>query len=364
MYDYLIVGAGFAGCVLAERLSTLKNKKILLIDTRSHVGGNAYDYFDDDGLLVHMYGPHIFHTNSSRVFNYLSDFTNWRFYEHKVLSYVDGKYLPFPINIDTINNLYGKNFSHAKEMKAFFRSRSEFREEILSFEDYVVGKIGWDLYEKFFKNYSIKQWGIDPRNISASVAARIPVRTNFDDRYFTDKYQCIPSNGYTKMFNKLIDHPKIEIKLGINYHELKRKIEYGTLIFTGPIDSYFGYKYGRLKYRSLNFSFKEFDKEYIQRTAVINYPNDFPYTRTTEFKHITGQSHPKTILMYEFPCDTGDPYYPVQNSETLAVFKKYKDMVGRTKKTLFVGRLGTYQYLNMDQVVEQSLSTFDRIARC
>jgi UDP-galactopyranose mutase len=269
--------------------------------------------------------------------------------------------LPFPINIRTVNLLFGLNFSEQIELEEFFKSKSEYKKNIVTIEDYVVSKLGRELYELFFRDYSLKQWGIDPGKIDASVAARIPVRTNFDDRYFTDKYQFMPQDGYTKLFERLLSHRSIEIALNTDYEDVSEKLDFKTLIFTGPIDSYFKYQLGRLKYRSLNFSYQTVDQQYVQEVAVINYPNDFDYTRTTEFKHLTGQNHHQTTIMYEFPSSTGDPYYPVKNSETNTLLGHYEKLSRTMNNVHFVGRLGTFQYLNMDQVVGQSLKMFEKL---
>jgi len=359
MFDYLIVGAGFAGSVLAERLASTENKKVLLIDKRNHIGGNAYDYYNEDGILIHKYGPHIFHTNSKDVFNYLSKFTEWRNYQHKVLACVDGQQVPIPINLTTINELYGLKLS-SDEVEDFFASRAEHVDQVRTSEDVVVKAVGRELYEKFFKGYTKKQWDLDPSQLDASVTARVPTRTNKDDRYFTDTYQAMPLHGYTRMFEKMLDHPNIKVMLNTDYHEIVDEIAYGKMIFTGPIDEYFDYCYGKLPYRSLKFKFETLDQEQFQQTGTINYPNDYAFTRITEFKYLTGQKHPKTSLVYEFPKAEGDPYYPIPRPENAELYKKYQELAEKTS-TRFVGRLATYKYYNMDQVVAQALSTFKKI---
>jgi UDP-galactopyranose mutase len=359
-YDYLIVGAGFAGSVLAERLASVGNKKILIIDKRNHIGGNAYDYYNEDGILVHKYGPHIFHTNSPDVFNYLSKFTPWRNYQHKVLANVDGQLLPIPINLNTINKYYGLNLN-GMEVEEFLASRAEKAYPIKTSEDVVVSKVGRELYEKFFKGYTRKQWDLDPSELDASVTARVPTRTNKDDRYFTDTYQAMPSFGYTKMFEKMLSHPNIKIMLNTDYEEVMDEVTFRKLIFTGPVDEFFNYKYGKLPYRSLRFKFETVEASQFQETGTINYPNDYGFTRITEFKHLTGQKHDKTTLVYEFPEATGDPYYPVPRPENDQLYKKYAALANQLPNTYFVGRLATYRYYNMDQVVAQSLSTFKKI---
>lgn len=360
MYDYMIVGAGFAGAILAERLASQANKKILLVDKRNHIAGNAYDHFNEEGILVHKYGPHIFHTNSREVFEHLSQFTSWRTYEHRVLASVDGQLVPIPINMDTINKLYGLYLSSA-EVEAFLSHKAEKRDRIISSEDAVVSKVGKELYEKFFKGYTLKQWGIDPSDLDASVAARIPTRYNRDDRYFTDVFQAMPAQGYTAMFQKMLDHPNIHILLNTDYKAVEQVIPFQKMIYTGPIDYYFNYCYGKLPYRSLQFKFESHHKEKFQCTGTINFPNEHAFTRITEFKYLTGQIHPKTSVVYEFPTDEGDPYYPIPRPENSAVYKQYQDLANKLKDVYFVGRLATYKYYNMDQVVAQALTLFKKL---
>ncbi len=360
MFDYLIVGAGFAGSVLAERLASQAGKKILIIDTRSHIAGNAYDHYNDDGILVHKYGPHIFHTNSREVFEYLSQFTDWRTYEHHVLASVDGQQVPIPINLDTINTLYGLKLT-SFELEEFFKSVAEPKEYIRTSEDVVVSKVGRELYEKFFRNYTRKQWDIDPSELDKSVTARVPTRTNRDGRYFTDTYQAMPLHGYTRMFEKILSHPNIKIMLNTDYREIVGVIPYREMIYTGPVDLFFDYRYGKLPYRSLEFKHETLNKPLHQPVAVVNYPNQQLYTRVTEFKYLTGQEHPKTSVVYEYPRAEGDPYYPVPRPENAELYKKYKDLADATPGVHFVGRLATYKYYNMDQVVAQALTVYNKL---
>jgi len=361
IFDYLIIGAGFAGSVLAERLASQLNKKVLLVDKRNHIGGNAYDHYNDDGILIHKYGPHIFHANSPEVFEYLSRFTEWRPYQHRVVASVDGQLVPFPINLDTINKLYGMNLT-SSQLEEFFMSVAEPKDSIRTSEDVIVSKVGRELYEKFFRNYTRKQWGLDPSELDATVTARIPTRTNRDDRYFTDKYQVMPLHGYTQMFERMLSHPNIRILLNTDYHEIVEWLPYHDLIYTGPIDEFFDFRYGKLPYRSLEFVFKTFNMPVYQPAAVVNYPNDYDYTRVTEFKYLTGQEHPKTNVVYEYPRAVGDPYYPVPRPENAEHYKQYKSLADTTPNVHFVGRLATYKYYNMDQVVAQALTLFKRIA--
>ena len=359
VFDYLVVGAGFAGSVVSERLASV-GKKVLLVDRRPHIAGNAYDCYDDAGILIHKYGPHIFHTNSKAIFDYLSRFTRWRSYQHRVLAHVDGQLVPIPINLDTVNKLYGLHLS-SFELEKFFASRAEPVERIATSEDVVVSKIGRELYEKFFRGYTRKQWGLDPSELDSSVISRVPTRTNRDDRYFTDTYQAMPLHGFTRMFERMLDHPNIKIMLNTDYEEIKDLLPYGEVIFTGPIDEFFDYRYGKLPYRSLDFHFETHETERLQPVAVINYPNDYAHTRITEFKHLTGQVHPKTTTVTEYPCDGGDPYYPIPRRETAEIYGKYRAVAEQTPGVHFVGRLATYRYYNMDQVVGQALTLFKKL---
>jgi UDP-galactopyranose mutase len=360
MFDYLIVGAGFAGSVLAERLATQANKKVLIIDKRDHIAGNAYDYYNNDGILIHKYGPHIFHTNSKEVFEYLGQFTPWRPYEHRVLASVDGQLVPIPINLNTINQLYGLNLN-SSEVEDFFAARAEKVAGVKTSEDVVVSKVGRELYEKFFRGYTRKMWDLDPSELDASVTARVPTRTNRDDRYFTDTYQAMPLYGYTHMFQNMLSHKNIKVMLNTDYKDVIDIIPYKNLVFTGPVDEYFNYCYGKLPYRSLEFKFETIDAELFQPTGTVNYPNEQLYTRITDFKYLTGQKHPKTAVVYEFPKAEGDPYYPVPRPENAELYKKYQQLANSMTNTYFVGRLATYKYYNMDQVVAQALTTFKKI---
>lgn len=356
-FDYLIVGAGFAGSVLAERLAADAGMRVLVVERRDHIGGNAYDEYDSNGILVHRYGPHIFHTNSREIFDYLSRFTSWRQYQHRVRALVDGKLVPIPINLDTVNTLYGLELT-SFELEEFFRERAEPRERIVTSEDVVVSKVGRDLYEKFFRGYTRKQWDLDPSELDASVTARVPTRTSRDDRYFSDTYQAMPLQGYTAMFRRMLDHPNIKLMLNTDYREVADLIPHRHMIYTGPVDAFFDHRFGRLPYRSLSFVFETHDRERVQEVGTENYPNDTPYTRRTEVKHLTGQRHDKTVLVYELPKAEGDPYYPIPRPENRALYERYKELADAQNDVTFVGRLGTYKYYNMDQVVAQALKTY------
>jgi UDP-galactopyranose mutase len=361
MLDAIVVGAGFAGSVVAERLASQLGQRVLVVERRDHIAGNAYDRYDDDGLLVHRYGPHIFHTNSSDVFAYLSKFTAWRPYEHRVLASVDGMLVPFPINLDTVNRLYNLSLTPG-ELEAFFRARAEPVAEIRTSEDAIVSKAGRELYEKFFRGYTRKHWGLDPSQLDASVTARIPVRMNRDDRYFTDTYQAMPSEGYTRMFERMLAHPNITLLLNADFRDVVGALAARRVIYTGPIDAFFDYGFGRLPYRSLDFAFETLPARQMQPVATINYPNEHAFTRVTEFKHLTGQRHAHTTIVREYPRADGDPYYPVPRPENAALYQRYRELAGRTPDVHFVGRLATYRYYNMDQVVAQALTLARRIA--
>jgi UDP-galactopyranose mutase len=359
-FDYLIVGAGFAGSVLAERLANVLNQRVLIIDKRPHIGGNAYDRHDDAGVLIHPYGPHIFHTNSADIFDYLSQFTEWRPYQHRVLASVDGQLLPIPINLDTVNRMYGLNLT-SFEVEKFFESVAEKKETIKTSEDVVVNKVGRELYNKFFRGYTRKQWGMDPSELDASVTARVPTRTNRDDRYFTDTFQAMPLHGYTRMFEKMLDHPNIKVMLNTDYRDVVDLLPWKHMVYTGPVDAFFNYKYGKLPYRSLEFRHENLKQGQFQPVGTVNYPNDYGYTRISEFKHITGQEHPTTSVVYEYPRAEGDPYYPVPRPENAQLYRKYEAEADAMANVTFVGRLATYKYYNMDQVVAQALTAFKRL---
>ncbi len=360
MYDWLVVGAGFAGAVLAERLASERGERVLVIDRRPHVAGNAFDHLDAAGVLVHRYGPHIFHTNSDAVFAHLSRFTDWRPYEHRVLGEVDGRRVPIPINLDTINALYGLSLT-SDELEDWFAARAEPVAEIRTSEDVVVSRIGRELYEKFFQGYTRKQWALDPSELDRAVTARVPVRSNRDDRYFTDTHQAMPAAGYTAMFERMLDHPNITVRTSTDYADVLGKVSFRRLVWTGPVDEFFGHRYGRLPYRSLRFRHETLAQERFQPVGTVNFPQTEDFTRVSEYKHLTGQVHPQTSVTYEYPTADGDPYYPIPRPENQALYKRYEALADATPDTWFVGRLATYRYLNMDQVVGQSLATFARL---
>jgi UDP-galactopyranose mutase len=369
MFDWLVVGAGFAGSVLAERIASQRKETVLVVDRRDHVAGNAYDHPDAAGLLVHRYGPHIFHTNSAQVFAHLSRFTEWRPYEHRVLAKVrspatgEPMLVPMPINLDTINRLYGLSLTE-DEVEAWLAARAEPVEQIRTSEDVVVGKVGRELYELFFRGYTRKQWALDPSELDKSVTARVPTRQDRDDRYFTDRFQAMPRDGYTAMFHRMLEHPNITVRTGMDFREARRRFAFRRLIWTGPVDEYFGFRFGRLPYRSLSFRHETLDREWVLPTGTVNHPEEAtPFTRVSEYKWMTGQQHPKTSVTYEYPSAEGDPYYPIPRPENAALYKLYEVLADAERDTWFVGRLATYRYYNMDQVVGQALATFERIQR-
>ena len=362
-YDTLVVGAGFAGSVIAERLASDAGERVLVIDRRSHVGGNAYDEYDAAGILVHRYGPHIFHTNSPDVFDYLSRFTEWRPYEHRVLASVRGQLVPVPINRTTLRRLFGARLDDEAAARAFLAARAEPVGERRTSEDVVVGTVGRELYELFFRGYTRKQWGLDPSELDASVTARVPTRTNDEDRYFTDRYQAMPLNGYTALFQRMLDHPGIDVRTDAAFDDVGATEDYGRIVYTGPIDAYFGHRFGPLPYRSLQFEFETLPVDQVQPVATINFPDEHavPYTRITEFKHLTRQTRGATTVVREFPVAEGDPYYPIPRPENTALLQRYTELAAATPGVVFLGRLGTYRYYNMDQVVAQALATYRRI---
>jgi UDP-galactopyranose mutase len=365
-YDILVVGAGYAGSVMAERLATRRGCRVLVIDRRDHIAGNAFDYYDEHGVVVHRYGPHIFHTNSEKVVEYLSQFTEWRPYEHRVVARVDDRFVPMPINRTTVNELYGLGLGTDEEVEQFFAERAERVGQIRNSEDVVVAKVGRDLYEKFFRGYTRKQWQRDPSELNASVCARIPIRTNTDDRYFTDAFQKMPADGYTAMFRRILDHPLIEVRVSTDYDDVKDEVEYDHLVYTGPIDKFFGYRFGALPYRSLEFELRNVgtpDGGYAQAATTVNEPSeDVPYTRTTEFRRMTGQErHDSSTLAVEYPRAEGNPYYPIPRDDTRALYRRYEALGDELPGVTFVGRLARYQYLNMDQVVGQALSAASKL---
>jgi len=359
-YDVLVVGAGFAGSTCAERLAAA-GRRVLLIDKRSHIGGNAYDELDEHGVAIHRYGPHIFHTNAKRIFEYLSRFTSWRFYEHRVRAVVGGKRYPMPINRTTINSLYGLDLDE-DGVRKFLDGVCEPRAQNRTSEDVVLSGVGRDLCELFFRGYTRKQWGLDLSELSAGVAARVPVRTNDDDRYFSDTFQFMPAAGYTEMFDTMLGHPLIDVGLDTDYFDIRDQLSVGHTVYTGPIDVFYDHRFGHLPYRSLHFEHAHLpDTRQFQEVGTVNYPNDHEYTRITEFKHLTGQVCDGTSIVREYPRADGEPYYPIPRPENEALFKRYQELANREEGVSFVGRLAQYRYYNMDQVVGAALKTVENL---
>lgn len=361
-HDIVVIGAGISGATIAERYATLLNKKVLVIEKRDHIGGNCYDYHDDAGILVSKYGAHIFHTSYEDVWGYVNKFSSWRPYFHTVLSFVDGILVPVPVNITTVNLLFNTHLQNEEEMKKWLSSQIIPIDNPKNSEESALSRVGKELYEKLFKNYTLKQWDTPPTELDASILDRIPVRTSFDTRYFSDKYQAMPKTGYTKIFEKMLSHPNIKVRLNTDYFDIKDSLKnFEKLFFTGPIDHYFQKKSGKkLTYRSLRFEFETFDFPYFQVNSVINYPNDPNFTRIVEYKHMYGQKHPKTTVSREYPTWEGEPYYPVLSKENLALYDHYKKKANEeSKKGIhFVGRLANFKYFDMDQAFKNALDLF------
>lgn len=369
MFDYLIVGAGYAGSVLAERIASQLNKKVLIVDKRNHIAGNAYDYYNEEGILVHKYGPHIFHTNSKKVIDYLSQFTEWRPYFHRVLAIVEGEKVPVPFNLNSIYRLFPKKFAEKLEEDLTKNFGYGKKIPILKLRETTITNLKWladYIYDNVFYGYTLKQWDLKPEELDASVTSRIPVYISRDNRYFQDIYQQIPINGYTKMFERMLNHKNIKILLQTDYKEIADDIKFDKIIYTGPIDEYFDYMYGELPYRSLEFEFKTLEKAIYQETAQLNFPNNNNYTRITEFKHISGQKSDKTTIAFEYPKPFINkigqtPYYPIPQADNNKLFDKYNKEAEKLSSVIFCGRLADYKYYNMDQVVAKSLSIFEKL---
>jgi UDP-galactopyranose mutase len=358
-FDAIIAGAGLAGAVAARTLADA-GRKVLVVEKHKHVAGHCHDYRNDAGITIHTYGPHIFHTNDKAVWDFANKFTDFNFLQHRVLAYANGRMVPFPINRDTINEVFGVTIATG-EVGEFLKSevsRSTFNAPSRNFRDEVVSQVGERLYDMFFKNYTMKQWGRDPETLSAEIAKRIPVRSNRDDRYFSDRYQGIPRHGYTAMVENMLDHPGISIMTGADFFDLRNNFDVSLTVFTGELDRYFDYKHGRLVYRSLDLVLETLDRERYQEAPVVNYPNDYDWTRITEFKQLSGENSPKTTICYEYPKEEGEPYYIVMDEKNLGLREKYIKEAASLEasgKTVFVGRLAEYTYYNMDQVIAASL---------
>jgi len=359
-FKYVVVGAGLAGITIAERIASELDEKVLVIEKRAHIGGNIFDSYNEDGILIHNYGPHTFHTDNKEVFDYMLQFTEWNDYQHRVLSYIDGTFFPIPISLDTINKFYNMDISEC-EIEDFLNQRRVPVQEIQTSEDVAISQVGYDLYEKFFKYFTVKQWGLSPKELDRSVISRIPFRKNRDTRYFTDKYQGNPKHGYTKMCENMLAHPNIKIMLKTDYKEVIQDVDYDLLVYTGPIDYFFDYEFGKLLYRSIRFQFETYDIESYQQVVSSRYPTmDYDYSRITEFKKMTGQNHPKTTILKEYPCFGEDPYYPYPTNDQARLYEKYAKKANMEEKVLFVGRLAEYKYYDMDDVIAAALACFEK----
>jgi len=361
-YDALIVGCGLSGAVIAERYAQA-GKKVLIIDKRDHIGGNCYDFVDSTGILCNKYGAHIFHTNHEDVWEYVNRFSEWIRYEHKVVGAVEGTLVPIPVNITTVNMLCGQTIQTETEMNAWLREHQVKYDVIENGEQMAKSRVGEVLYEKIFKEYTFKQWNKYPEELSPDVLARLPVRNNFDDRYFTDKYQALPKHGYTHFFQKLLNHENITVRLSTDYTDLRDSF-HGTVIYTGPIDAYFSGE--KLEYRSIDFVFERYEMNYYQTHPVVNYPSSNekePFTRIVEYKHFTHQQSPHTVIVKEFSTDVGEPYYPVLNEKNLQLFETYKQMAAHVPSVHFLGRLANYKYFNMDAAIKNALTYFEEYLR-
>lgn len=361
----VVVGAGVSGAVIADRYARELNQKVIVLEKRLHIGGNCYDFYNDDGLLIPLYGPHFFHTNEKSVWDYLNRFSEWDTYEHKVLSYVDGKLVPIPVNIETVNTLFNETIATESEMISWLKNNCEKIENPINSEESAISRVGKVLYKKMFKNYTKKQWDLYPAELDAAVMNRIPVRTNFEERYFSDTYQAMPRKGYTTLFQNMLDHPNIEVRLNTDFFHVKDDLpKWDKLFFSGRIDDYFNEEQlERLQYRSLNFSFETLDQEQFQSVATVNYPNDMEFTRITEPKISTGQKSCKTTIIKEFPTWEGDPYYPVLNKKNSDIYSSYHKMALKemNKSVYFIGRLANYKYFNMDQAFLHALNLFESV---
>ena len=361
-FDVLVVGAGISGITVARSLAD-KGLKVIIVEKRRHIGGNCHDGYNEHGILIHTYGPHIFHTRYRHVWLFLSKFTRWRLYQHRVLAFVGGRFVPFPISPLTLEALYGGNFSTEKFLK-FLEDKKVKVEEIRNSRDVIVSQVGEELYQLFFKNYTKKQWGVYPEDLLPEVCARIPIRHNRDPRYFEDPWQGIPLEGYTSMFNRMLDHPNISVLLGFDYLQNRELFKVKATVYTGPMDAYFDYCYGKLGYRKVRFEFQTIFEEEYQPAAVVNYPNDYDFTRITEYKKLTGQEHPYTTVSFEYPGNEGVDCYPIPSESNERIKSKYEQLIEEEERrnVFFLGRLGRYRYINMDQAVHEALELAVRVS--
>ena len=362
--DLLIVGAGPVGCVIAERAAKAKRWSSLIVEKRNHIAGNCYDEINTKGLRIHKYGPHYMRFKKRRIFKYVSKFTKWIKGDYIVKSYVNGQLYPIPINLNTLEKFFKKKFKNKNDAKKFINTLKIKKRKIKNSEDFILSKLGKEIYENFYKNYTIKQWGIHPRNLNKSVVGRLPIRFNRDPYYVNQKLKVMPKRGYTELFKNMTRDNKIEILLNTSYEKVKEKINPKiATIYTGPPDVFFNFKYGKLDWRSLDFKFKTFKKNKVQECVQINFPNDHKFTRRVEIKHVTKQKSNFSTISYEFPKSKGDPYYPINNKKNVNLFKKYKKLIKKLEKKdiFFEGRLASYRYLNMDEVIEAALNLFNKL---
>lgn len=364
-YQIIIVGAGISGLVLAERYASI-GKKVLVIEKRNHIGGNCYDYLNQHGILVSKYGAHLFHTNYDHVWKYLQNFSEWISYEHRVVASVNGQLVPVPVNIETVNKILKLNITNSDEMDDWLSKNQVKIESPKNGEEMALSRVGRELYKLIFEGYTKKQWSKHPKELDASVLARIPVRNNMDDRYFSDKYQAQPANGFTSLFKNMISSKRISVLLETDFFDIKDQInDYEKLFYSGPVDDFFKKKSekSQLEYRSIEFKFETYNQEYYQSNSVINYPNDHSYTRIVEYKHITGQKHPQTTISKEYPTNNGEPYYPVLTKKNRDIYRKYKSQVDKLENIHFIGRLAEYRYINMDEAFHNALNLFKRLQK-
>lgn len=359
----LIVGCGLSGVVIAERIANKLNKRVTIIEKRDHIGGNCYDYIDEEtNILINKYGAHLFHTNNEEVWKYVNQFDKWTRWEHKVLTFTDNKFVSIPVNITTINELCDENLQTESDVHKWLAENQIKYDAINNSEEMAKSRIGVKLYDKLIKDYTFKQWNKYPNELDKSVLERIPIRPNFDTRYFNDKYQALPHKGYTHFFEQILDNSNIEVKLNTDYFEYIKNNAYDLVIFTGPVDSYFP-DLEKLEYRSIDFNIERIkDTNFYQPNSVVNYPSiDVPYTRIVEYKHFLNQQSNDTIIVSENTNDHGEPYYPVPNKKNLDLYEKYKVLAKNEedKNVFFVGRLANYKYFNMDEAILNSLNFFE-----
>ena len=368
-FDFLIVGGGFAGSVIAERIASALDRKVLLIDRRNHIGGNAYDFHDRSGVLVHKYGPHIFHTNSARVWEYISGFTDWIQYEHRVVADVEGRIIPVPFNLASLHILFSEEEAAALERILF--EHYNFGDnipvlELIRSDVPEIRKLADYIYRTVYLGYTTKQWGMRPDELDPSVTARVPVRLSYDNRYFQDRYQAIPKNGYTELFRRVLDSRNITVMLNTEYTSIASEYEFRMTVYTGPVDEFFKYRHGKLPYRSLDFDFVHHTEDMIQPVAQINFPNGHRYTRITEFKHITSQLIGGTTVAVEYPQKhmrgKNEPYYPVPIQASGRTYEKYRREAAKLgERVIFVGRLAEYRYYNMDEMIGHALDVYSNV---